>query len=123
MPFRLVGSLQGSAGTSAGTVPVQGLWYLGGAGSVRGYPGATAAGESFWRARAELATPGPAVRLAIFSDARWAGRRSEWTSADPSLLSAGVGASFLAGLIRVDLARALRGRSGWRMELYLDAAL
>ncbi|MDQ3310106.1 MAG: BamA/TamA family outer membrane protein, partial [Gemmatimonadota bacterium] len=123
IPFGLVGSLEGAVGTSAGTVPVQGLWYLGGPGSVRGYPGATAAGKSFWRARGEVATRGPGARLATFMDAGWAGERSDWSSADPSLLAAGVGASFLDGLIRADLARALRGRTGWRLDVYLDAAL
>ena len=42
---------------------------------------------------------------------------------DPLLLSAGVGASFLDGLVRLDLARALRTPTGWRVDLYLDAAL
>jgi hypothetical protein len=123
IPFGLVGSLEGAVGTSAGTVPVQGLWYLGGPGSVRGYPGAAAAGKSFWRARGEVATRGPGARLATFMDAGWAGGRSDWSSADPSLLAAGVGASFLDGLIRADLARALRGQTGWRLDVYLDAAL
>jgi hemolysin activation/secretion protein len=90
---------------------------------VRGYPGATAAGKSFWRARGEVATRGPGARLATFMDAGWAGGRSERGSADPSLLAAGVGASFLDGLIRADLARALRGQTGWRVNVYLDAAL
>ncbi|HEX8695729.1 MAG TPA: hypothetical protein VF746_25160, partial [Longimicrobium sp.] len=62
------------------------------------------------------------VRLALFSDAGWAGDRGEWSSGRP-LWSAGAGVSFLQGVVRVDLARALRSPTGWRMELYLDAPL
>jgi hypothetical protein len=58
----------------------------------------------------------------LFSDAGWAGDRAEWDF-DPPLLSAGAGASFLDGLIRLDLSRALRSPTGWRLDLYLDAAL
>lgn len=119
---RLALALEGGAGTSAGTVPVQGLWYLGGASTVRGYEGALVGGEAFWRARAELGTALPAARMVVFSDAGWAGARDGW-SFDPPLWSAGVGASFLDGLVRIDLSRALRSPTGWRVDLYLDAAL
>ena len=115
-------ALEGAAGTSTGQVPLQGLWYLGGPTSVRGYRGFYAGDEAFWRARAELATALPAARLVVFGDAGWVGNRDRWTS-DPLLLSAGVGASFLDGLVRLDLARALRTPTGWRVDLYLDAAL
>jgi hypothetical protein len=114
--------LEAGAGTTAGDLPVQGQWYLGGPTSVRGYPGTFVGGEAFWRARAELATPTPAARLAIFGDAAWVGARDAWQT-DPTLVSAGVGASFLDGLIRADLARAMRGRTGWRLELYLNGGL
>ena len=115
-------ALEGAAGTTTGDVPMQGRWYLGGPASVRGYPGAFRGGEAFWRARAEVATPLPAARLVLFSDAGWVGDRDGWDF-DPPLLSAGVGASFLDGLVRLDLARALRAPTGWRVDLYLDAAL
>lgn len=36
-------------------------------------------------------------------------------------IAAGVGASFVDGLIRVDLARAIQPVERWRLELYLDA--
>jgi hypothetical protein len=58
----------------------------------------------------------------LFSDAGWAGAR-DGRNFDPPLLSAGVGASFLDGLVRFDVARALRAPTGWRVDLYLDAAL
>lgn len=115
-------ALEGAAGTTAGDVPVQGLWYLGGASTVRGYEGALVGGESFWRARGEVATPLPAARLVLFSDVGWAGARDAW-ELDPPLVSAGVGASFLDGLVRIDLARALRSPTGWRVDLYLDGSL
>ncbi|HYW11346.1 MAG TPA: BamA/TamA family outer membrane protein [Longimicrobium sp.] len=115
-------ALEAAAGTSAGDVPLQGLWYLGGTTTVRGYEGALLGGESFWRARAEVATPLPAARLVLFSDAGWAGPRDGWDF-DPPLLSAGVGASVLDGLIRLDVSRALRSPTGWRVDLYLDGSL
>jgi hypothetical protein len=115
-------ALEGAAGTTTGDVPVQGLWYLGGPTSVRGYRGFFVGDEAFWRGRAELATSLPAARLVLFGDAGWVGNRDAW-DIDPLLLSAGVGASFLDGLVRFDVARALRTPTGWRVDLYLDAAL
>ena len=115
-------ALEAAAGSSTGDVPLQGLWYLGGPTTVRGYEGALVGGEAFWRARAEIATPLPAARLVLFSDAGWAGARDSWRF-DPPLLSAGVGASFLDGLVRLDLSRAIRDPKGWRVDLYLDGSL
>jgi hypothetical protein len=115
-------ALEAAVGTTTGDVPLQGLWYLGGTTTVRGYEGALLGGESFWRARAEVATPLPAARLVLFSDAGWAGSRGGW-ELDPPLLSAGVGASVLDGLIRLDVSRALRSPTGWRVDLYLDGSL
>ena len=103
-------------------MPLQGLWYVGGTQSARGYEGALLGGTAFWRTRAELATSLPAARLVVFGDAAWAGPRSAWET-DPRLISTGVGASFLDGLVRLDLSRALRSPTGWRLDLYLDAAL
>jgi len=119
---KLFGAVEAAAGTSDGPVPVQSLWYMGGPATLRGYGGAAAVGASFWRGRAELANRLPAARLAVFSDLAWAGSRNAFATSRP-LVSAGVGASFLDGLIRVDLARALRAPRGWRLELYSDAIL
>lgn len=118
----VVGLLEAAAGTTIGTAPVQSLWYLGGPATVRGYGEVKASGDSYWRARGEVATAAPGARLALFSDAGWAGARDA-VSVDPTLLSAGVGASFLDGLLRIDLSRALRGEGGWRLDLYLDGGL
>lgn len=116
--------LQVSAGTSWGDVPVQRLWYLGGAGTLRGYGGSTAVGPDMLRARLELSRRflGGGMGAVVFSDAGWAGEESVFHE-DDVLLSAGVGASLLDGLIRLDLARALRSPTGWRLELYVDAIL
>jgi hypothetical protein len=121
LPGPLAAALEVAGGTALGEAPVQSWWYLGGPATVRGYGGGSrVAGESFWRARAELGTDFPAARLVLFSDAGWAGERTA-TPSGPTLLSAGVGGSLLDGLIRADLARALRGHAGWRFDLYLDA--
>ncbi|MBX6365254.1 MAG: hypothetical protein IRZ00_15400, partial [Gemmatimonadetes bacterium] len=122
LPLHLVGSVEGAAGTSIGTLPTQRLWLLGGPATLRGYGGDAVHGPAFWRGRAELATDLPAARLAVFGDAGWAGERREFTAGRP-LLSAGVGASFLDGLARIDLARALRGTRGWRLDMYVDGLL
>lgn len=122
LPASLLVGAEASAGTTVGTAPLQRLWYLGGAGSLRGYGGDAAHGPAFWRARLELSNQLPAARLAIFSDAGWAGPRADFGRGQP-LLGVGVGASFLDGLVRVDLAHALRGSRGWRLDLYMDGLL
>jgi hypothetical protein len=129
--------LEGAAGGSVGDVPAQSLWLLGGPSSLRGYDGAARAGDGFWRGRAEVAldrlslatvsgddgrTRGSATRFSLFTDVGWAGDRSEWRHGVP-LWSAGVGLSALDGLIRFDVARALRSPTDWRVHLYLDALL
>ncbi|HEY0810141.1 MAG TPA: ShlB/FhaC/HecB family hemolysin secretion/activation protein, partial [Longimicrobiales bacterium] len=98
------------------------LWYIGGAGTVRGYDGGEMIGETFWRARAEIGYGLPAFRLVAFGDAGWAGARDEFSKGKP-LLSAGAGLSMLDGLLRFDVARALREPKGWGVVLYFDAAL
>jgi hypothetical protein len=118
----LVGALEAAGGTTAGDVPRQSRWYLGGSATLRGYAGDAADGDAFWRGRAEVANAFPAARIALFADAGWAGARQDAFRIHP-LLSAGIGVSFLDGMVRLDLARALRNPKGWRLELYSDAAL
>jgi hypothetical protein len=118
----LTAAVEAAAGTSFGEVPVQGLWRLGGPGTLRGYDGSTAAGTAFWRGRGEVGTGSGASRIALFSDVGWAGARDGFTLQHP-LWSVGAGLSVLDGLFRVDLARALRQPTGWRLELYMDGAL
>lgn len=111
-------SMSAAAGTSFGEVPLQGLWYIGGPTSVRGFRTAHSGGESFWRARAEISRGAPAFRLALFSDAGWTGDRDSF-ELDPTLLSAGAGLSIMDGILRLDLAKGLRGGNDWRADLYV----
>ena len=105
-----------------GEAPLQRNWFLGGTRTLRGYPGAAAVGTSYARGRVELARELSAARLTVFSDWGWAGEQSEFDF-DNGLVSAGVGLSVLDGLMRFDLARALKAPTGWRVELYLDSVL
>lgn len=122
LPGHLLGGIEAAAGTSGGTVPAQSRWYLGGPATLRGYGGLAATGAAFWRGRAEVANAFPAARVALFSDAGWAGPDRAFPHGR-ALVSAGVGASFFDGLLRVDLARALRSPAAWRMDFYVDGIL
>jgi hemolysin activation/secretion protein len=119
---RLIGALELAAGTTGGAAPVQRLWYLGGPATLRGYPGGAIAGPDYWRGRVELGNAFPGARLALFGDAGWAGRGTEIRTGRPRA-AAGIGASFLDGLVRIDLARALVTPRGWRMDFYVDGIL
>ena len=122
LPGSLQGGVEVAGGASAGTVPGQSRWYLGGPTTVRGYGGNAMNGAAFWRVRADVAFGIPGARLAAFSDAGWAGPGRDAFTGRP-LFSVGVGASFLDGLFRIDLARGLTRGGGTRLELYTDAVL
>jgi Haemolysin secretion/activation protein ShlB/FhaC/HecB len=117
----LTGALTASAGYSAGTLPVQRLFYLGGLQTVRGQTALTASGDAFWLTRAELGTSNPASRVIGFADFGWAGNRTAWTTPGRPLSGVGVGWSFFDGLIRIDLARGLYPSQQWRLDSYLEA--
>lgn len=119
---RVRGALEAGAGTSWGEVPVQRLWYMGGGPTLRGYDGSSLVGTSFLRSRVELSRGIQAVGLAVFSDWAWAGEKGDFDAAE-GLWSAGAGATFLDGLFRIDVTRALRAPTGWRLELRLDSLL
>jgi hypothetical protein len=115
-----------AGGSSVGTVPVQSLWYLGGVQTLRGYAGGAAVGDTYLRARLEIARYFSVLGVSVFGDAGWAGPRDGFSlknATDHALLSAGAGFTVMDGLFRLDLARALRPPLGWRLALYLDAAL
>lgn len=118
----VAGAIELAGGISTGRVPVQSYWYLGGPATLRGYDGAATTGNAFWRARAEIANQWPAARVVLFSDVARADARERLSLAN-ALASVGVGVSFIDGLFRVDLARAVRTPTGWRLDLYSDAAL
>lgn len=119
---QMAGALELAGGMSAGRVPVQSYWYLGGPGTLRGYGGNAMSGDAFWRARLELANSWPAARVVLFADVGRAAPR-EHLSLAKSLAGVGVGASFLDGLVRLDVARGVRSPTGWRVDFYTDAAL
>ena len=118
----LLGALELAGGATGGDAPVQGEWFLGGPATLRGYGGGTISGPDFWRARVEVANASPGARIAVFGDAGWAGSGTAFTTSRP-LTAVGIGASFLDGIVRVDLARALASPRGWRMDFYVDGIL
>lgn len=118
----LAGALELAGGMADGGVPVQSNFYLGGPGTLRGYGGNASSGDAFWRARVELANRWPAARVVLFADVGRAGPREHLSIAKP-LAGIGVGASFIDGLFRIDLTRAVRTPTGWRLDFYTDAAL
>ncbi len=118
---RLAGALTVGAGYSGGTLPVQRLFYLGGLQTVRGQTALTASGDAFWMTRAELGTNNPASRAIVFGDLGWAGNRTAWTAVGRPLSGAGVGWSFLDGLVRFDLARGIYPSQQWRFDSYFEA--
>jgi len=103
-------------------VPVQSGFYIGGFPTVRGYRSGVLVGDAFWRARLDVGTQLPAARLVVFADMGWAGPRAG-LERGRALWGTGIGASFLDGLLRVDLARALSDPKGWRLLFYADGAL
>ena len=122
LPRRLLAAVELAAGATGGDAPVQGLWYLGGPATLRGYAGGVIAGPDYWRGRVEVANASPGVRLAVFGDAAWAGVGTALSRSRP-LMAAGIGVSAFDGILRVDLARALVDPKGWRMDFYVDGIL
>jgi hypothetical protein len=118
----LAGAVELGGGIADGRVPVQSYWYLGGPGTLRGYGGNASSGDAFWRARLEIGNRWPAARIVLFADVGRAALREQLSIARP-LAGVGVGASFIDGLIRLDLTRAVRSPTGWRLDFYTDAAL
>ncbi len=118
----LAGALTVSGGSSTGELPVQRMFFLGGTQTVRGQTPGTNVGNAYWMARAELGTNFLAARPVVFYDVGWAGDRGDWRTPGRPMSGAGIGASFLDGLLRLDLARGIQPRERWTMNFYLDAA-
>jgi hypothetical protein len=113
-------AVSGGAGI-AENVPVQRLFYLGGAGSVRGQVAGQAIGDAFWMGRVELGLSNTGFRPVVFGDVGWAGPRSLWQHPGRPMSGAGVGASILDGLIRFDVSRGIYPKERARVDLYLEA--
>ncbi len=118
---RYAAAVTGAAGTSVGTVPAQRHFFLGGSQSVRGQTAGTGYGQAFWLSRFELGTNMVAARPVIFYDMGWAGGRNDWNAIGRPMSGAGVGASFLDGMIRFDVSRGIYPRVQTRFDLYVEA--
>ena len=119
---RFAAAVTGAAGGSAGRVPFQRWWYMGGLRTVRGQVAGTQAGNAFWLGRAEIGTRFAAVRPVAFFDVGWAGSRDAIGKTLPQR-GAGIGLGFLDGLFRIDIARGLYPNKRWRTDFYLEAPL
>ena len=115
------GSLTGIAGAAAGRPPLQKLFFVGGPQTVRGIDAGSAVGDAFWVGRGELGLGKRVARPVLFGDLGWAGNRADWRHPGTPLAGAGVGASFLDGLVRTDIAKGIRPAGGVRVYLYVDA--
>jgi hypothetical protein len=118
---RVDGSLTLSAGGVTAGAPVQRWFQLGGSQTIRGQVAGTMMGETFWMTRAELGSSFVAARPVVFADLGWAGPSSEWTHPGRPMSGVGVGASFMDGLIRFDVARGIFPREGFRTDMYIEA--
>jgi len=119
LPFGLAGAMEVGAGAIFGDDPVQRQIFVGGAESLRGFDTDAFHGQAAWNARAEIASGFAGARVGLFGDAAWTGPRRAFSLDDP-YVSVGVGTSLLDGLLRADLARAVRRGSAWKLHLYLD---
>jgi len=118
---RLDGAITLGAGTSAGEVPVQRQWYLGGSQTVRGQQAGAAIGNAFWMGRVELGSSFVGARPVVFYDVGWAGSRENFSDPGKPISGAGVGASFMDGLVRFDVARGIYPEKKIRANLYVEA--
>lgn len=117
----LAASVTGAAGHIVGTAPAQRHFFLGGLQSVRGQTAGSGYGTAFWLTRVELGTNNAAVRPVLFGDLGWAGSRDAWSQTGRPMSGVGIGASFLDGMIRMDLARGLHPRLQTRFDVSLEA--
>jgi hypothetical protein len=125
LPVRTAGALTLSIGSSAGALPAQRFWYLGGTQTVRGQdPSVLQSGNAFWLARVEAARDNPYHRSILFGDLGWAGDRAalgHLNEIGRPLSGVGFGESMFDGMLRVDLSRGLYPKKQWRFDIYLEA--
>jgi hypothetical protein len=118
---KLDGALTASVGSSVGSVPIQRAWFLGGVATVRGQEPGTQAGDAYWLGRAEIGRTFAGVRPTIFYDIGWAGDRASFAKSQQPISGAGIGASILDGLIRLDIAHGFNPNHALRADLYTSA--
>jgi len=117
----LDGALTLGAGISGGQLPLQKQFFLGGVQTVRGQRAGAAIGDSFWMSSAEVGTSNVGIRKIAFADLGWAGSRTNFSHPGRPLSGAGVGASFMDGLIRIDVAKGIYPEKAIRTNLYVEA--
>jgi hypothetical protein len=105
----------------ADKAPVQRLFLLGGTETVRGQRPGTQSGDSYWLTRLEVGRGIAAARGVVFGDLGWAGPRELWSHPGRPMSGAGVGVSFMDGLVRADLARGIYPSKRFRFDLYVEA--
>jgi hypothetical protein len=105
----------------ADKAPPQRLFLLGGTETVRGQRPGTQSGDSYWLTRFELGRGIAAARGVVFGDLGWAGPRDMWSHPGRPLSGAGVGMSFMDGLVRADVARGIYPSKRFRFDLYVEA--
>ncbi|HKO15197.1 MAG TPA: ShlB/FhaC/HecB family hemolysin secretion/activation protein [Gemmatimonadaceae bacterium] len=124
LPAQLIGALTLSGGTTAGTVPPQRRWFLGGTQTIRGEsPDTALSGNAYWMTRAELGRDYGPLRPVVFGDVGWVGHRAALYRRDIGrpMSGVGTGASIMDGLVRFDIARGLYPEKRWRLSLYVEA--
>ncbi len=117
----LDGALTIGAGTSGGVLPIQKQYFIGGVQTVRGQRAGAAIGDAFWLTSAEVGTSAVGIRKILFADLGWAGSRESFSKPRRPLSGAGVGASFMDGLVRFDVAKGIHPEKNVRVNLYVEA--
>ena len=115
------GALTLAGGTSAGPVPAQRYWYLGGNQTVRGQRPGRQAGNAFWLSRIEIAQGLSIVRPVVFADLGWAGDRTHLNRIGLPMSGVGAGFTLMDGLVRFDVARGINPERMWRVDTYVEA--
>jgi hypothetical protein len=113
--WRLAGALRAGLVVAGGEVPTQGLSYLGGAKTVRGYPPNAAVGESAFTLNAEIGNDLPLLRVILFSDLGWANEVGALFDGE-ALVATGVGLSTFDGTMRLDFAKGLTRNGQFRVQ-------
>jgi hemolysin activation/secretion protein len=117
----LHGALTLGAGTSGGALPIQKQYFVGGVQTVRGQRAGAAIGDAFWLTSAEIGTGAIGFKPILFADLGWAGLRENFSKPGRPLSGAGVGASFMDGLVRFDVAKGIHPEKAVRVNLYVEA--
>ncbi|MFN2637489.1 MAG: hypothetical protein ABR585_10715 [Gemmatimonadaceae bacterium] len=115
------GAITLGGGTSGGHLPIQKQFFVGGVQTVRGQRAGAAIGDAFWMSSLELGSRSVGFRKIVFGDLGWAGSRRDFAHPGRPLSGAGVGASFMDGLIRIDVAKGIYPEKSVRANLYVEA--